>query len=342
MLDFLILYKKFAHDNGVTVSVSHLSALLKSTNFSYCICDYEDDESLYRRVLEKTARVIILEAPTFQRPVLEDILAIGCEVNLVIHSTISFLQVEEEAFDKIQCFLQFSSPNFTVSNPCLYEVEGFRSYAKVPVLYFPNTLNVQFPGIFDDVVKARIENRKKSKVWRIGLFCAYRPFKNITTQLTACSIVNTKYNIPIEVHLFEESRNPIYKNIRTLSKNLKFNIIFHPQCKNEKFLSLLRNMDIGMQVSYSETFSYVMGEHMMFGTPTISSSTVPFASRIAEFNNAESIAKEIAILCDDTSYSKYVSEAVQKIDAVRKNNNIDAMTCLNKLLERSKTHYGKC
>ena len=274
MIDFLILYKKFRFDTGVSVSTHHLKSFLNDNkkSYSYLSYAYKDDDDLYNYIIRHNSRVIILEAPTFQRQTLLKIIETGREVNLVIHSTISFLQVEEEAFSNVQFYLKLEKhDNFSISNPCQYEVNGFNSYSNVPVIYLPNTFNgAEIKEKEMDIIAHRLKCRKEASYIKIGLFCAYRPFKNMATQITACTMLNRK--TPVELHLFEAaSPNPIYRNMKELVENSKLKVVYHKQDSNENMHLVLKDIDIGLQVSYSETFSYIICEHMSHATPTVSS-----------------------------------------------------------------------
>ena len=323
MKKILMLYRDFGFDTGVKVSNYHLEALIHSEGILCHSYGYRNDADLLSYVKENPVDVILLQAPTFKRGCIEHLLKNGCTVCLVIHSTISFLQVEEEAFENVQEYLQISHPRFFIANPCLYEVSGFLSYAKAKVLYLPNTYNT--------IIKSK-KRKRNSDCMKIGLFCAYRPFKNIMTQITACSILYRR--LPFELHLLDSKKNLVYHNVRALLKNMDFPVVFHPQCANFEMHRLLEQMDIGLQVSYSETFSYIIYEHMMHGTPTVSSTTVPFASRVVNFNDAEKIAAAILELVDDDeAYENASAQAIVTAKKIRVANNRDAMKAIRQLLE---------
>jgi hypothetical protein len=323
MKKILMLYRDFGFDTGVKVSNYHLENLIHSEGILCHSYGYQNDEDLLSYVKCNPIDVVLLQAPTFRRGCIEQLLEIGCTVCLVIHSTISFLQVEEEAFDNVQEYLQISHPRFFLANPCCYEVVGFLSYAKANVIYLPNTYN--------SIIKPRKRKRNHDFI-RIALFCAYRPFKNIMTQITACSILY-KY-LPIELHLLESKMNSVYHNTLSLLSNMNFPFVLHPQCSNSEMHQILEQMDIGLQVSYSETFSYIIYEHMIHGTPTVSSTTVPFATKIVDFNDAEKIASAILELVDnDEVYENASVQAVETAKRIREENNRDAMKAVRQLLE---------
>ena len=323
MKKILMLYRDFGFDTGVKVSSYHLETLIKAEGVACYSYGYQNDEDMLSYVMKNPVDVILLQAPTFGRGCIECLLETGCTVCLVIHSTISFLQVEKEAFENVQEYLQISHPRFFIANPCRYEVSGFRAYAKANVVYLPNTYNSEF--------KMRKRKRSRSPL-KVALFCAYRPFKNIMTQITACSLLCRK--LPLELHLLESKMNSVYHNTLLLLKNMDFPVILHPQCGNSEMHHILEQIDIGLQVSYSETFSYIIYEHMLHGSPTVSSTTVPFASKVVDFNDAEKIATAIFELSvNDEAYEHASGQAIVIAKRIREENNRDAMKVIRELLE---------
>lgn len=141
MIDFLMLVRDWGKETGVTVSTKHLSNLMRRSGISHKVFYYKSDDELLYAVNEYDARVVMLQAPTFGNDTLDKILKTGKETTLIIHSTISYLQVEEGAFQRVQDYLSLRYPNWSICNPCKYEVEGFSSYSTAKVFYLPNTFN---------------------------------------------------------------------------------------------------------------------------------------------------------------------------------------------------------
>ena len=95
-------------------------------------------------------------------------------------------------------------------------------------------------------------------------------------------------------------------------------------------------MAVGMQVSYTETFSYILFEHMIQGIPTIGSSAVPYSTLIPEFNNPVQIAESISkLLSDEKAYLDRAKEAFNTAVQIKQENDRDALVTLRELLRRS-------
>ena len=69
--------------------------------------------------------------------------------------------------------------------------------------------------------------------------------------------------------------NSILKNLRLLFENMETHVLIeHEWYPHEQFISMLKSMDIGMQVSFSETFNIVGADMCHVGLPIITSKEV--------------------------------------------------------------------
>lgn len=336
MVDFLILFRHWGHETGVTVSVGHLCHLMDRSGISYKVIHYMDDDSLLKIVKGEEASVFMLHIPSFQPSTLKMILSLGKEITLVLHSTIAFMQVEEEIFHRTMDFLSLKYDNWSICNPSESQIKGFLSYLPGPIFYLPNTYNpplieLNEPNYEEITIKAKQTPKK------ISIFCTLRPFKNITTQVTALAIANK--TIDLELHMMSpnsKERNINFNQVKRITDKVKFKTIWHPQCTNEELLETISKMFLGMQVSYTETFSYVLLEHMINGIPTIGSTAIPFASKTPFFNDPVALSDSICdIFSNEDVYFKYCQEAFKTANEIKIQNDIMALKTLKILLKRS-------
>ena len=64
------------------------------------------------------------------------------------------------------------------------------------------------------------------------------------------------------------------RNIRELFKNSENRLIEHPWYKHREFLETISKMDIGMQVSFSESFNIVTADFVNAGVPIVVSDDI--------------------------------------------------------------------
>jgi glycosyltransferase involved in cell wall biosynthesis len=311
---------------GVTVSSDHLKAVLGKAGTDCVIMYYADDNGLLEAVKGNDAGLYILQIPTFSHDTLSSVLKLGKNIVLGIHSTICNLQVEENALRRLLRFSQLRERHFAISCPSKLEVNGFNSFSATPFIYLPNTYS--FP------IKAHIKKRKLNpELIKISLFCALRSFKNIMAQVVAVSLL-AKRGFKIELHLIDDQSH-IAGCIKEIADSLPYKVIFHELADNKALLKLMAKMDLGLQVSLSETFSYAAFEQMALGVPIVASTAVPYATQIAKFNSAESMANKMhKIIKNEKTYQKYCKQTLSRAIILQKQINIRAVSAIKTAMRK--------
>lgn len=115
---------------------------------------------------------------------------------------------------------------------------------------------------------------------RIGCFGAIRPLKNQLMQAVAAIEYAELANVKLEFHIngsrVEGRGDAILKNIRHLFEHvhIRHELVEHPWLKHDEFVKLIRQMDVGLQVSYSESFNIVSADMAVNGVPIVVSSEI--------------------------------------------------------------------
>jgi hypothetical protein len=142
------------------------------------------------------------------------------------------------------------------------------------ILFLPNYYPQDFKPFNKDFDKDTID---------ISCFGAIRPFKNLLTQALAsiefCKRLNKKLRFHINEGRIEVNGNNVYTNLVHLFSKLdeNFELILHPWANRENFLNIcLKEVDIGLQVSFTETFNLVTADLLSQGVPVIGSSEIPW------------------------------------------------------------------
>ena len=116
----------------------------------------------------------------------------------------------------------------------------------------------------------------------IACFGAIRPFKNLLTQAFAsiefCRLKNKKLRFHINSGRNELNGSNVYENLLQLFSNLneQYELVCHPWASRDEFLEICSTIDIGMQVSFTETFNIVGADIIRNGVPLIGSSEIPW------------------------------------------------------------------
>jgi len=112
---------------------------------------------------------------------------------------------------------------------------------------------------------------KTDGVIKIGLFCTPGPRKNLANQILAAAQIPNA-----ELHVNGLSQRPEFS---TLMKHLDLKVVDHGWMPKEKYIQTIANMDVGIQVTFAETFNYVVADFMAQGVPIVTSYMVPIVAR---------------------------------------------------------------
>lgn len=134
---------------------------------------------------------------------------------------------------------------------------------------------------------------------RVGCFGAIRPLKNHLLQAVAAIRYAQTLGKKLEFHVngtrVEGSGQPILNNLRGLFANAKrATLVESPWLEHDQFLVLLKQMDICLQVSFSETFNIVSADAAPT-TPLVVSSEVSWLGSYAyaDPTDANSVAHQM-------------------------------------------------
>jgi hypothetical protein len=121
-----------------------------------------------------------------------------------------------------------------------------------------------------------------SDTFDIGCFGAIRPLKNHLVQAMAAmdfaSHHGRKLRFHVNVGRIEMNGANSIKNLRALfnGANENFELVEHPWMPHDKFLDLIRKMDMVVQVSFTETFNIVAADAANLGVPIVVSKEIPW------------------------------------------------------------------
>jgi len=109
---------------------------------------------------------------------------------------------------------------------------------------------------------------------KIGCFGAMRPMKNQLLQGVAAIALADRLGRKVEFHVngtrFEQGGESVLRNLRAMfagCRNAK--LVEQPWLDHDGFMGLVSGMDLGMQVSFSETFNIVAADFVSAGVPVI-------------------------------------------------------------------------
>lgn len=276
--------------SGLYNSTSFIAKGLRSLGVHARVIEVQDNNCIDREVTEFKPNVVVIEALWVVPEKFDVLKRLHPKVKWFIHmhSGIPFLAQEGMA-----CGWLIDSAKrglgIIANSP-----DSFDAFRKI----IPPEQLVYLPNVY---LKEQKQPKKHEhrKVINVGCFGAVRPLKNHLSQAFAAIQFARDLGKQLRFHVnatrTEMGGQPIVKNLRELFERLHdADLVEHQWHNPEDFVDLLHaHIDIGMQVSLSETFNVVSADCITAGIPCIVSDEVPWASKLirAEKDNIESMVK---------------------------------------------------
>ena len=222
-----------------------------------------------------------------------------------LHSNLPFIANEGMAMDWIPDYLQYKNLHVAVNS--LEMLDSIRLYIGVKMNFWDKdqieNKVIYLPNYYPKTHTHKDHNKNKNHI-DIGCFGAIRPLKNQLVQAMAAIEFAEKNGKELHFHIntgrIEGKGDAILHNLEHLFHKLRLRghkLIKHEWVPRELFLELCGDMDIGLQVSFSETFNIVGADLISNGTPLVGSKEIPWSSSMfnADPTNAKEITKKLQL-----------------------------------------------
>lgn len=264
--------------SGLFNSVRFIHEMLSGHGVTSNIVEVTDNNDIDREVTKYHPDIVIIEALWVVPSKFEMLRKLHPNILWVvrIHSEIPFISNEGIAMDWIFGYAEqdnvIIAPNTERMCDDITDLLLAKySYDKVwrKMAYLPNYYTKQ------NVYQKELH---EPDTIQVGCFGAIRPLKNQLIQALAAIKYAKLHHKKLKFHINAsrvEHGNNVLKNIKNLFDNLdpdQFRLVEHGWLNHEEFLKLVAQMDIGLQVSFSETFNIVTGDFVAQGIPIVTSS----------------------------------------------------------------------
>lgn len=224
-----------------------------------------------------------------------------------IHSEIAFLSNEGIAIEWIGQYSKMKNVFVAFNSSSTLEafISSSSSSNTGAYIYLPNLYNERYSNYINLL-------HSRSKRVNIGCFGAIRPLKNQLIQAFAAIAWGNKYNKQICFHInsgrVEQGGESTLKNIRALFKNSPHTLIEHPWMDRNKFLMLVSSMDVGMQLSFTESFNIVAADFVSQHVPIVVSSTISWMNEYLQcsVDDVNNIVNALQKVYNNYFYSQLV------------------------------------
>lgn len=256
--------------SGLTNSANLVADRLRDFGVHTKVSIVTDSNGIDKEVHDYRPRIVILEAIWCPPYKLKELAKLWPDVRWIvrIHSEIPFLANEGQAIDWL--FQYKDIPNVRVASNSLRAISDLRD---LNPLYLPNYYPIHCLKAF----------RIPQETLNIGCFGAIRPLKNQLSQAFAAIRFAKEQRRPMNFYInatrTEQGGNQPLKNIRSLFANHpEFRLVEVPWLNWHEFLELVRNMDVCMSVSFSETFCITAANAASQDVPVVVSPEIFWAS----------------------------------------------------------------
>ena len=273
---------------GLYNSVSFIHDMLTTAGINSDIAIVVDNDCIDREVTRFKPNVCIIEALWVTPSKFSILTKLHPDVTWVVrlHSDMPFIANEGIAMDWIADYARFDKvlvgPN---SHRMLREVKEYLLATRMCNLQNINKKTPYLPNYYPLEFQSPKKLVSDSDTLNISCFGAVRPLKNHLMQAHAALRVaenrKKKLNFHINGNRLEQKGEPVLNNLKSMFSQVYdsgHRLIMHDWLPHDKFLELCGTMDVGMQVSFSETFNIVAADTVSMGVPIIGSREIPWCS----------------------------------------------------------------
>jgi hypothetical protein len=269
---------------GLYNSAQFMNQMLLDGGLNSQLVVVNDNNDIDREVTLHKPTHVIIEALWVVPSKFEVLCKLHPNVKWIIrlHSEIPFLANEGMAMNWIGEYSKFNNIIISCNSPQTTKDIEFYLTHKLGV-----TKKVQFlPNFYPQEYKTKSFN-KNSDVINVGCFGAVRPLKNHLIQAIAAIKFADKIGKKLHFHInsdrVEQKGEPILNNLIATFEQLNHKghkLVHHEWSVREQFIELCSTMDIGIQISFNETFNIVGADIVSQGVPLVASPEIPWASRL--------------------------------------------------------------
>jgi len=278
-------HSEFGMSTGLYNSAWYMNEMLQINGVDSKIVVVEDNNKIDKEVSEYKPTDVIIEALWVVPSKFEVLQKLHPTVKWIVrlHSDIPFLANEGIAMDWLGDYSTFRNVYIAANSKRIYS--ELKTYYKNigdsdsqrledKIIYLPN----YYPQVYKQK-----EIDKDSGYIDIGCFGVVRPMKNHLIQAIATIKFADKTGKKLRFHInsgrVEQRGDTVLNNLKNLFAQIHNSghiLINHGWMPRNKFLKLCRQMDIGLQVSFSETFNIVLADLVSQGVPVVGSTEIPW------------------------------------------------------------------
>jgi len=280
--------------SGLFNSAKFVSNMLNSAGIASETVAVVDNNSIEREVVRVGPTHVFIEALWVVPEKVELLARLYPKITWVVrvHSNTPFLANEGVAIEWLKKYYAIPLGNVLVApnSPLL-----IKDLLAIPL---STDKTVLLPNYFE-FTKGRKQKILSETEVHIGCFGAVRPLKNQLIQAMAAIRFANDIGKALVFHInsarVEQRGNNVLKNLRALFENSGHVLMEHPWLERKDFLTLIRQMDVCLQVSLTETFNITAADAVNELVPVIVGKDINWldSSRYADTSLSDSILEKL-------------------------------------------------
>lgn len=275
---FIICNRKkdiYGITSGLYNSATFVSNFLNTKGYESKLVSVIDSNAIDREVTQFNPGIVIIEALWVPPGKFQELLNIPRHKDrrwiVRVHSKAPFLANEGMATKWIRDYTYIEDGKIEIA-PNTKELTRQFSSA------FPHGTFVYLPNIyFSDKYVSDPVYAEKSWV-DVGCFGAIRPMKNTFQQALAAIEFAEKQGKMLKFHInstrMEQNGESVVRNLKALFEFSEHELVEHPWYTHNEFLEVASKMDVGTQVSFSESFNIVTADFVTAGIAIVASDDI--------------------------------------------------------------------
>lgn len=296
---FILKQRFYSKNNsyGLVNSASQVADYLTSLGNECKVVSVVDGNFIDKELYTFKPDVVVIEALWVTGSKLKELMELKRYENIKwvvrVHSDIGFLAAETMATQFINDYVELNKSNLYISMNNNAFNEHISEAMQHDFIYLPNIITVK-----DEKIN---KNRVSKNHIDVGCFGSLRILKNHCYQaLCAMELANRlgkklRFHITVDINMNEaNNRYPVLKNLEEIFKNSKHQLVKHDWQENNEFQKLIKQMDFGMQLSYTESFNIVAADFVNANVPIVVSDAIrwmPFIFKTSTTEYEETISK---------------------------------------------------
>jgi hypothetical protein len=277
------LYGGYAAElsSGLWNSANFAAAMLAGAGYDAKLVEVTDNNDIDREVAAFRPDICIIEAIWVVPEKFTVLQRLHPSVTWIVrvHSEAAFLAQEGVAVKWLSEYPAFQNVYVAVNS-----LDAFSQLASVYAAKALSTSKLLYlPTYYPAPAKPLYEKRFHGTTINIACMGAVRPLKNNLMQAIAAIRFASTKGWRLRFHINntrpESGGASALKNVVALFEGTGHELVLHEWMNHEAFMAFLRGIDIGMQVSFSETFCIVAADMVAAGVPIVGSPAIRWLNK---------------------------------------------------------------